>query len=117
MSSRRFVAVVAFFLTTICGASQAQDEDEGPYSSETFDGITLRSLGPAFMSGRVADIALHPEDPNTWYVGIGSGGVWKTLLSSAYVPASGECILASEPVQDVIAKRAHVIITAEVILV
>ncbi|REJ73137.1 MAG: glycosyl hydrolase [Acidobacteria bacterium] len=30
------------------------------------------------MSGRIADIALHPDDPSTWYVAVGSGGVWKT---------------------------------------
>ncbi len=30
------------------------------------------------MSGRIADIAIHPEDEATWYVAAGSGGVWKT---------------------------------------
>jgi len=30
------------------------------------------------MSGRIADIAIHPEDDNTWYVAVASGGVWKT---------------------------------------
>ncbi|MCD4749431.1 MAG: hypothetical protein K8R59_08650 [Thermoanaerobaculales bacterium] len=44
-----------------------------------FDGLKLRGIGPAFMSGRVADIAIHPEDPSIWYVAVGSGGVWKTI--------------------------------------
>ncbi|WP_299228206.1 glycosyl hydrolase [uncultured Psychroserpens sp.] len=43
-----------------------------------FDGLQLRSIGPAFMSGRIADIAIHPENENIWYVAVGSGGVWKT---------------------------------------
>jgi photosystem II stability/assembly factor-like uncharacterized protein len=30
------------------------------------------------MSGRIADIAIHPGDDNTWYVAVASGGVWKT---------------------------------------
>ena len=30
------------------------------------------------MSGRIADIAIHPNNENTWYVAVGSGGVWKT---------------------------------------
>jgi photosystem II stability/assembly factor-like uncharacterized protein len=30
------------------------------------------------MSGRIADIAIEPDDPATWYVAVGSGGVWKT---------------------------------------
>jgi len=30
------------------------------------------------MAGRIADIAIHPSKPTTWYVAVGSGGVWKT---------------------------------------
>lgn len=41
-------------------------------------GLKFRSIGPALMSGRIADIVIHPEKPNTWYVAVGSGGVWKT---------------------------------------
>ncbi len=33
------------------------------------------------MSGRIADIAIHPENDNIWYVAVGSGGVWKTTNS------------------------------------
>ncbi len=47
-------------------------------SDTTFSGIKFRSIGPAFMSGRIADIAIHPVFENTWYVAVGSGGVWKT---------------------------------------
>lgn len=47
-------------------------------NAETFAGLELRSIGPALMSGRIADIAVHPSDQSTWYVGVGSGGVWKT---------------------------------------
>ncbi len=43
-----------------------------------FSAIKLRNVGPAFTSGRIADIAMHPEDDNVWYVAVGSGGVWKT---------------------------------------
>lgn len=37
-----------------------------------------RSIGPAVMGGRVADIALDPTDPWTYYVGLGTGGIMKT---------------------------------------
>jgi len=40
--------------------------------------MTLRSVGPALMGGRISDIAVHPNDKSTWYVAAGSGGVWKT---------------------------------------
>lgn len=49
------------------------------FTAEAFSGLTFRGIGPAFMSGRIADIAIHPEDENTWYVAVGSGGVWKTI--------------------------------------
>ena len=39
----------------------------------------FRNIGPAFLSGRIADIAMHPENDNVWYVAVGSGGVWKTV--------------------------------------
>ena len=58
----------------------AQDE-EGPLTESTFAGLELRTNGPAFMSGRIADIAIHPEDFSVWYVAVGSGGVWKTTNS------------------------------------
>ena len=54
------------------------EDDKGPMSAATFNGLELRGLGPAFMSGRVADIAVHPTDRGTWYVAAGSGNLWKT---------------------------------------
>ncbi len=53
-------------------------EDDSPLSDKTFSGLEFRSIGPALMSGRIADITIHPEDNNLWYVAVGSGGVWKT---------------------------------------
>ena len=41
----------------------------------------FRNVGPAFLSGRIADIAIHPSNGNIWYVAVGSGGVWKTKNS------------------------------------
>ncbi|NQY07614.1 MAG: glycosyl hydrolase, partial [Flavobacteriaceae bacterium] len=49
--------------------------------SKTFSGLKLRNLGPAFTSGRIADIAIHPHNENIWYIAVGSGGVWKTTNS------------------------------------
>ncbi len=53
-------------------------DDKNPLKSSTFSGLKLRALGPAFMSGRIADIVVHPDDQSVWYVAVGSGGVWKT---------------------------------------
>ncbi|PCE63994.1 glycosyl hydrolase [Sediminicola luteus] len=47
-------------------------------ADSVFSGLKLRNIGPAIKSGRIADIAIHPENDNIWYVAVGSGGVWKT---------------------------------------
>ncbi|MCP4663575.1 MAG: glycosyl hydrolase [bacterium] len=46
--------------------------------SNTFGGLSARSIGPATMSGRIAAIDAVPADPLTIYVGAASGGVWKS---------------------------------------
>jgi len=46
--------------------------------AEAVKGLKLRSIGPALMGGRIADIAVSTTDKSTWYVAAGSGGVWKT---------------------------------------
>ncbi len=51
---------------------------ESLLTEQTFQGLKLRNIGPAFMSGRIADLAIHPENESLWYVAAGSGGVWKT---------------------------------------
>lgn len=54
----------------------AQEKPKDPMA-----GLAFRSIGPAFTSGRIADIAIHPENENVWYIAVGSGGVWKTVNS------------------------------------
>ncbi len=75
--SRFLIALLVAF--GLGSAAVAQSDDEQPaLSSSTFDAFNLRGIGPAFMSGRIADIAIVQDDPATWYVAVGSGGVWKT---------------------------------------
>ena len=69
---------LAIFLSLTACAKSEKNEDTTPLSSPTFEAFSLRNIGPAFMSGRISDIIIVPEDPATWYVSVGSGGVWKT---------------------------------------
>lgn len=55
----------------------ATETEEKTAIEAVLEGIPMRGIGPAFMGGRVADIAVHPNR-RTWYVAAGSGGVWKT---------------------------------------
>ena len=75
---RYWLAAVLGLLLSLPVLAQ-DDEDKKPgFNEATFKGLEWRSIGPAFMSGRIADIAIHPESASTWYVAVGSGGVWKT---------------------------------------
>ncbi len=72
-------ALLAFVLCLGLVAPVLADDDDSPLNAGLLSGLKLRNLGPALMSGRIADIVSPPGDPGTWYVAVGSGGVWKTV--------------------------------------
>ena len=58
-----------------------------PLSSATFTGLSLRSVGPAVISGRVVAFAVNPHNRAEYYVAAASGGVWKTRNSgTSWIP-------------------------------
>ena len=73
--------ILSIGIFTQITAQEKEENGKGPLSASTFSGLKFRNIGPAFMSGRIADIAVSTEDNNTWYVAVGSGGVWKTTNS------------------------------------
>ncbi len=74
--------IIALTVSDVYSQRKKSDSETDPgkslFTESTFSGFQLRSIGPAFMSGRIADIAIHPEDDNVWYIAVGSGGIWKT---------------------------------------
>ncbi|MFK5857498.1 MAG: glycosyl hydrolase [Bacteroidota bacterium] len=71
--------ITIFILLTLSVTVLAQkDNSNEKLNEKTFSGLKFRNIGPALMSGRISDIAIHPENNNLWYVCAGSGGVWKT---------------------------------------
>lgn len=70
---------VAFLIFFTSMTAWAQDAEVKPgFNEKTFKGLEWRGIGPAFMSGRISDIEIDPRNAATWYVAVGSGGVWKT---------------------------------------
>jgi photosystem II stability/assembly factor-like uncharacterized protein len=45
---------------------------------KSFERLEWRNIGPAYMSGRVADVEGVPGNPDVVYVASASGGLWKT---------------------------------------
>ena len=59
-------------------AATSTPETTDVMSADTFKGLELRGVGPAFNSGRVTDLAIDPTDHSRWFVASASGGVWRT---------------------------------------
>jgi len=72
------VVALTVALAVAGAADTVPKETTGGVTAETLSGLELRAIGPALMGGRIADIAVHPRRSSTWYLAVGSGGVWKT---------------------------------------
>jgi photosystem II stability/assembly factor-like uncharacterized protein len=77
MTRRAGALLTLLGLASLTGGAGAV-ETKGTVDAKVFDGLKLRNIGPALMSGRVADIAVDPGNRSTWYVAVGSGNLWKT---------------------------------------
>ncbi|GAA0858907.1 VPS10 domain-containing protein [Aliiglaciecola litoralis] len=75
----KLIPAILFLIVLASPSSQAAKKDKTDIMTDKlFSGMKLRNIGPAYMSGRIADIEVDSKDPSTWYVAVGSGGVWKT---------------------------------------
>ncbi|MEO7963294.1 MAG: hypothetical protein ABIT38_05220, partial [Gemmatimonadaceae bacterium] len=72
-------SVVSAQATTRRASSAAAPPSAPPLSDSLFSGLSYRNIGPANMSGRMADVEGIPGDPAIIYVGSASGGVWKSV--------------------------------------
>ncbi|RPG55341.1 MAG: glycosyl hydrolase [Flavobacteriales bacterium TMED96] len=77
-----------FVLTAFNSFSQNKRKSKSKeYNKVSLTDFNFRNIGPAFLSGRIADIAIDSKNENIWYVAVGSGGVWKTLNSgTTWIP-------------------------------
>ncbi len=78
MKVTQIIVLCLISLLSSALALSKEKPQSSPWDDDAFKGLEFRSIGPAFMSGRIADIAIHPENDSIWYVAAGSGGVWKT---------------------------------------
>src|SRR5260370_3704006 len=65
-----------------------ETESADPMSSGTFNGLKLRSVAPALISGRVVSLAVNPQNKSQYFVRVTSGGVWRTDNDgTTFIPA------------------------------
>ena len=75
---QRLTLGCVILLAAVPALLSAEEDPRPGLNRATFEGLEWRGIGPALMSGRIADIAVDPERSSTWYIAVGSGGVWKT---------------------------------------
>src|SRR5829696_4360117 len=71
------VAALSCAALSIAVSAQRGGGPAGPQQSSTPEPLKFRYMGPA-AAGRIATVAGVPGDPNTYYLGSASGGVWKS---------------------------------------
>jgi photosystem II stability/assembly factor-like uncharacterized protein len=80
MRSVRLSLLAALLASAVLAASpQAPSPAKAAENpAKEYEGLELRSLGPALMSGRIGDFAVDPERLERFFVAVASGGVWLT---------------------------------------
>ena len=64
-------------LISVPTMAQRKSKDQA-FVDANISGLSFRNVGPATTSGRIADLAVNPNNPAEYYLAIASGGVWKT---------------------------------------
>src|SRR6185436_3214011 len=78
MKSARMLLIFAATALAITPALlSAQARTAGPVDSNLFRGLAYRYVGPN-IGGRVTTVTGVPSQVNTFYMGVASGGVFKT---------------------------------------
>lgn len=87
MKRPQIILALFFFLFAVIDSAEAQrrrtKNNEPAEVTNPLDGVSLgsfkfRNVGPALTSGRIADIAVNPDNFSEFYVAAAAGGVWKT---------------------------------------
>ena len=81
-----FTSILVLFVTVTSIHSNAQSKrKKSEKSAKQFElndkmlkMLSFRSVGPAAYSGRISDLAVNPDNTSEYYVGVASGGLWKT---------------------------------------
>jgi photosystem II stability/assembly factor-like uncharacterized protein len=71
-------ALCALLIAILTTAALGQNDGAATVDAKVFERLEYRSIGPANMGGRTADVEGVAGDPKIVYVGTASGGIFKT---------------------------------------
>ena len=75
MKKINLIIIITSLIATINATAQDKIILKG---KELFGDIKARHIGPALMSGRITDLAMHPKNNKIVYAATAGGGVWKS---------------------------------------
>jgi photosystem II stability/assembly factor-like uncharacterized protein len=81
---KSLILVLAMVMSTVIGFGQRAAQTSQPaftLTPEMLSPLNFRLIGPAAYSGRIADIAVNPNNFSEYYIAVASGGLWKTTNS------------------------------------
>src|SRR6476646_7145437 len=91
MLAHRPLALSALSALVVFASSIGAQQPAAPLDSATLASFTWRSIGPADMGGRIADIVGIPSPSKTFYVASVAGGIWKTTnAGTTFRPLFGD---------------------------
>jgi len=74
-----FVLVLAALLAVATfSAGQGPGTGSDTLTADGLKSLAFRNLGPTLNTGRIADVAIDPNNASVWYIASAFGGVWKT---------------------------------------
>jgi photosystem II stability/assembly factor-like uncharacterized protein len=104
---KKLIIVLSFLTSYLCfsqqPASSASEIATGQANkalmakSSLVKNVAFKNIGPSIMSGRVVGFAVNPANPNEFYVGYASGGVWHTTNNGTTFTS----VFDSSPTQNV----------------
>ena len=74
--------------TSACRPLRTGPQPRPPTGRRHSTALHFRQIGPASMSGRIADLAVYEANPSLYYVATAHGGVWKTTNNGTTFEAS-----------------------------
>jgi len=70
--------LLGFIPFTNAQKSKKSVDSKTEINSSLVSNLSFRNIGPSLISGRIADIAVNPNNSSEYYLAVASGGVWKT---------------------------------------
>ena len=70
-------------VAALCAVTVSNAQNTSLSGDALLSGLRARQIGPAAMSGRIADIDVVESDPRILYIGAAGGGIWKSQSAGA----------------------------------